>query len=106
MNFFKNNSKLISKVLGFLLIVAAVASLYWSEPKKSYTKASYSSKNDLSPVSVIGSSSYSSKKSSHEDIKKAYAERQEEQVRIFLILLAVSGAGFLIYGFISKRIDE
>lgn len=99
----KKNKKLSSKILGINFLLMAIVLLFWSQPKDVLSENEKAMANIARMEAQVSGSSSKAKASSSEYIMKEYKETQKTQLRIFLILMFISGVGFLGYGFLKKE---
>lgn len=95
----KNNQKLAFKVTGINFLLMALLLLFWSQPKEVLSENEQAAANvarmEAKTKSVTGASGVN-------NIMKEHHESQKKQLRVFLIIMTLSGAGFLGYGFLKK----
>lgn len=81
-------------------MVMTLIMMFWSQPKAVVGK---NTKSSTSSARIEArAQGKSSTRSSSSSVMRAYKENQEKQLRITLIIMALLGAGFLVYGFIDK----
>ncbi len=96
----KKNQKLAFKVTGVNFLLMALVLLFWSQPK------SVLSENEKAAANVArmeAKAKGSSAASATGNIMQDHHESQKKQLRIFLIIMTISGAAFLGYGFLKKE---
>jgi len=98
----KQNKKLAMKITGVNFLLMALVLLFWSQPQ------AVMSENEMAAANLERMASKASGKSrkpasNAQNFKQAQAAHQEEQVRIFMIMMVLFGVGFLGYGFMQKE---
>jgi Na+/H+ antiporter NhaC len=96
----KKNQKLAFKVTGVNFLLMALVLLFWSQPKMVL------SENEKAAANVARMESKAkgnSAPSSTGNIMQEHHQSQKKQLRIFLIIMTISGAVLLGYGFLKKE---
>ena len=96
----KKNQKLAFKVTGVNFLLMALVLLFWSQPKAAL------SENEKAAANVArmeAKAKGGSAPSETGNIMQEHHESQKKQLRIFLIIMTISGAAFLGYGFLKKE---
>ena len=95
----------IFRTLGALLLVIGFAAYFWTTPKEGLSANEKAAANvaRMEAQAMGGSSAGGKPKSNESTIMKKYKETQAAQVRIVLILMMISGVGFLGYSFVRKK---
>ena len=99
LNWIKKNRSLALKITGANFLLVTIIMLFWSQPK------AIMGENAKSAASVARMEARAERKSpasSSSSITRAYKKNQEKQLRVMLIIMALLGTGFLVYGFIDK----
>lgn len=104
LNWIKKNRSLALKITGVNFLVMTFVLLFWSQPKAVVGESTKASANVARMESRVERKVSSG--SSSASVMRAYKENQEKQLRIALIIMALLGAGFLVYGFIDKAKKE
>ena len=103
---FARHRKGLSLSVGALLVVAAPAMLFWYEPKPGISLEEARAQANLARMeaSVHGAGGAVKKEqSTPSEIMSAYQERQERHLRYAVIVMALCGTAFLLYGFFKKE---
>ncbi|MCW8894717.1 hypothetical protein [Sulfurimonas sp.] len=105
---FLKNKILIFRTLGSLMLIVGFAIYFWTTPKEALTQNEIAAANVARmEASVLrGSSSTTVSKPSSTKFLKEFKEAQKKQVRYFVILTMIFGAGFLVYSFIKPNRDK
>ena len=98
----KENKKLASKIMGANFLVMALVLLFWSQPKEGMSEDERAAANVARMEAQVSGSSQK-EATQPPSFMKEYKQAQEAQLRIFLIFMVISGAGFLVYGFLKKE---
>lgn len=96
----KKNQKLAFKITGANFLLMALVLLFWSQPKAGL------SENEKAAANVArmeAKAKGSTAPSVTGNIMQEHHENQKKQLRIFLIIMTISGAAFLGYGFLKKE---
>jgi Na+/H+ antiporter NhaC len=96
----KKNQKLAFKVTGVNFLLMALVLLFWSQPKMVL------SENEKAAANVArmeAKAKGNSAPSSTGNIMQEHHQSQKKQLRIFLIIMTISGAVLLGYGFLKKE---
>lgn len=96
---------LIFRTVGVLMLVIGFVIFFWKTPKAGV------SENEIAAANVArlearasGSSSASSPaKPDTSKILEKFKETRESQVKYFMILVMIAGAGFVLYSFLKKE---
>jgi len=99
----KKNKKLSSKILGVNFLLMTLVLMFWSQPTEVMSENEKAMANIARLEAQANGSSSKAKASSSESIMKEYKETQKTQLRIFLVLMFISGVGFLGYGFFKQE---
>ena len=98
----KANKRLASKIMGVNFLVMALVLLFWSQPKEGMSEDEKSAAN-VARIEAQASGNSQKKASQPPSFMQDYKKTQNTQLRVFLILMVISGAGFLAYGFLKKE---
>lgn len=98
----KHNKRLAYKITGVNFLLMALVLLFWSQPKAGL------SENERAAANVARMEAKAKSQSGTESLKlpnymQEHQETQKKQLRIFLIIMVIAGAGFLGYGFLKKE---
>ena len=96
----KKNQKLAFKVTGVNFLLMALVLLFWSQPK------AVLSENEKAAANVARMEAKAkgvSAPSTTGNIMQEHHKSQKKQLRVFLIIMTISGAAFLGYGFLKKE---
>lgn len=96
----KKNQKLAYKITGANFLLMALVLLFWSQPKAGLSENEKAAAN-VARMEAKTKGRVSS--SAAGNIMKEHHESQKKQLRIFLIIMTISGAAFLGYGFLKKE---
>ncbi len=102
LEWFKRNKKLAYKITGVNFLLMALVLLFWSQPKESFSENEKAAAN-VARMEAQASSAGGSKPSAPPNFMQEHQETQKKQLRIFLIIMVIAGAGFLGYGFLKKE---
>ncbi len=80
----------------------ALVLLFWAQPKEGMSEEEKAAAN-VARMEALASGKSQKKASQPPSFMKEYRETQKTQLRIFLILMVISGTGFLVYGFLKKE---
>lgn len=80
----------------------ALVLLFWSQPKEGMSEDEKAAANVARMEAQVSGSSQK-EASQPPSFMKEYKQTQEAQLRVFLIFMVISGAGFLVYGFLKKE---
>ncbi len=97
----KKNQKLALKVTGVNFLLMALLLLFWAQPKEGgvHTENEKARANIARMEAQAGGTSKAQRKV---NLMQKHKESQQVQLRVFLIIMIVAGAGFLAYGFLKK----
>ncbi len=98
----KENKRLASKIMGVNFLVMALVLLFWSQPKEGMSENEKAAAN-VARMEAKASGNSQEKASQPPSFMKDYKQTQKTQLRVFLILMVISGAGFLAYGYVNKE---
>ena len=101
----KENKKLASKIMGANFLLMALVILFWSQPEDSMSENAKAAAN-VARMETKASRSSQKEASQAPSFMKEYKEAQKAQLQMFLIIMVISGAGFLGYGFLKKEETE
>lgn len=88
--------------MGANFLVMALVLLFWSQPKEGMSEDEKAAANVARMEAQISGNSQK-EASRPPSFMKEYKQTQKAQLRVFLILMVISGAGFLAYGFLKKE---
>ena len=98
----KANKRVASKIMGANFLVMAVVLLFWSQPKEGLSENEKAAAN-VARMEARMSGTSVTKPSSQSNFMKEYRQSQKAQLQIFIVIMVVAGAGFLLYGFLKKE---
>ena len=98
----KANKRLASKIMGINFLVMALVLLFWSQPKEGMSEDEKAAAN-VARMEASSSGGSQKKATQPPSFMKDYKQAQKTQLRVFLIFMVISGAGFLAYGFFKKE---
>ncbi len=87
--------------MGANFLLMALVLLFWSQPKEGLSENEKAAAN-VARMEAKASGTSQQKASQPPSFMKEYRETQKTQLRVFLIIMVISGAGFLAYGFFKK----
>jgi len=96
----KKNQKLAFKVTGVNFLLMALVLLFWSQPKAALSENEKAAANVARMEAKAKGNTASSPTG---NIMQEHHESQKKQLRIVLIIMTISGAAFLGYGFLKKE---
>ncbi|MBE0498194.1 MAG: hypothetical protein IBX43_03000 [Campylobacterales bacterium] len=102
LKWFKHNKRLAYKITGANFLLMALVLLFWSQPKEGLSENEKASAN-VARMEAKVSSAGGSKPLPPPNFMQEHQETQKKQLRIFLVIMVIAGAGFLGYGFLKKE---
>ena len=104
--FIKQHQKKLSMGLGILLLVVSVAMLFWDN-KNGVSEEEAKTAANVARMEARAQARMSGQPLSKEEKKpyfmQKYKEKQEKQLRYALILMIITGVGFVGYGYFRKE---
>ncbi len=101
----RQHQKKLSLFLGVLLIIGAVASLFWNNLDSSVSKEEHLATANVARMEArMGSQSTAPQQAPDKPVFSAkYREKQQEQLRYAIIISLVFGVGFVGYGLLKRE---
>lgn len=103
LEWFKKNKKMAYKITGANFLLMALVLLFWSQPKEGMSENEMAAANVARMEAKVQGGSGGKKAAQSPNFMQEHHETQKKQLRVFLILMIIAGAGFLGYGFLKKE---
>lgn len=102
----KQHRILLSRVLGIVLIVGAVAAYFWNRSEGVSEEVRRAEANLARMEARVQGSAKSSGSHPSQSVAQAYYESRKEHLRYALILAGISGAVLILYGWVGGKREE
>ena len=104
MEFFLQHKSIILRVLGASMLLIGFVAYFWTTPKEGVSENALAAANVARHEAKVAgaSSSKTPAKPSGAKFAEKFKETRDAQLRYFIILVMLSGAGFLLYSFLKK----
>ncbi len=99
----QKNQKLAAKITGVNFLLMTLVMLFWAQPKTGLSDEEKAAANVARMEARVSGSNKQVSGKSNLDIMKEHRQKQQQQLRITLIIMSMCGAGFLAYGFLKKE---
>lgn len=100
-DWYLNNKRLALKLMGGNFLVMALVLLFWSAPQESASENERAAAN-VARMEARMQGKGTAPKDNRVNLLGKHMEKQQQQLRVLLILMVIAGAGFLAYGFLKK----